>query len=128
MAGYFPIDFSVSRTRCSTSWWCTAEPESYQTPASVAAPAQQRTAARCAASGARDRALLRRLPLRTREPQQRVVIHGLDRREIAMRDVVRPRRGADVIRDRVERQVYDLARIGRDVAGRAMHQIAVKHQ
>ena len=72
--------------------------------------------------------LLRRLPRRTGEPQQRVVGDRLDRREVAMRDVVRPRRGADVVRDRVQRQIDDLARIGRDVAARPMHQIAVEHQ
>ena len=62
------------------------------------------------------------------EPEQRIVVHGLDRREVAMGDVFRPGRRADVVRNRVQRQIDDLARIGRDVAGRAVHQIAVEHQ
>src|SRR5438445_5087784 len=53
-------------------------------------------------------ALLRRLAMRTRQPQQHVVIHGLDRREIAMGDIVRPGGLADIIRDRVQRQIDDL--------------------
>src|SRR5258706_12070364 len=70
-------------------------------------------------------ALLRGLSLRAGEPEQRIVIHGLDRCKIAMRDVFRPRGLADVIRDRIQREINDLARIRRDVAGRAVHQIAM---
>lgn len=44
-----------------------------------------------------DGELLRRLPRRTGELHQRVVSDGFDRREIAMRDVFGPRRGADVV-------------------------------
>src|SRR4051812_16142073 len=72
--------------------------------------------------------LPRRLAMAPCEPQQRVVVHGLDRREIAVRDVFRPGGGANIIRDRVQRQIDDLARIRRDVPGRAVHQIAVEHQ
>src|SRR6266702_5327987 len=53
--------------------------------------------------------LLRRLSLRAGEPEQRIVIHGLERRKIATRDELRPRRRADVVRDRVEGEINDLA-------------------
>src|SRR3977135_3041335 len=49
--------------------------------------------------------LLRRLSLRAGEPEQRIVIHGLDRRKIAMRDELRPRRRADGGRDRGQRGI-----------------------
>src|ERR1700722_4085670 len=75
-----------------------------------------------------DEALFRCLALRPREPEQGIIRHGLDRREIAVSDVFGPRRGADVVRDRVQCQIDDLARIGRDVAGRAVPQIAMENQ
>src|SRR5690242_15135657 len=71
---------------------------------------------------------LRRLSMRAGEAEQRIVVDGFDRREIAVRDVLRPRGRADVVGDRVQRQIDDLARVGRDVAGRAVHQVAVEHQ
>src|SRR5215813_9093722 len=52
--------------------------------------------------------LLRRFAMRAGEPQQRIVVHGLDRCEIAMGDVVGPCRLANVVRDRVQRQIDDL--------------------
>ena len=90
-------------------------------------PAQQRTLRAARVRSTRD-CYSAACRVRPRQTHQRIVIHGLDRREIAMGDVFRPRRGADVVRDRVQRQIDDLARIGRDVAGRAVHQIAVEHQ
>src|SRR5713101_2775162 len=50
-------------------------------------------------------ALLRGLSLRAGEPQQRIVFHGLDRGKIAMRDVFRPCGGADMVRDRIQREI-----------------------
>src|SRR3954447_20887129 len=72
--------------------------------------------------------LLRRLALRARKPEQRIIVYGLYRREVPMSDILRPRRSANEVRDRIERQINDLARIRRDVAGRAVHQIAVEHE
>src|SRR3954465_12389022 len=43
----------VSRARCSASSRCFAEPGSHEAPAFGTAPALQRTASRCAASGER---------------------------------------------------------------------------
>src|SRR5437667_12587334 len=65
---------------------------------------------RFARPGMTTESLLRRLPWRPGEPQQCIVVGGLDRREIAVRDIVRARRRADVVRDRVQGQVDDLAR------------------
>ena len=45
-----------------------------------------------------------------------------------MRNPFRPGRFADVVGNRIQRQVDDLARIGRDVGRAAMHQVAVEHQ
>src|ERR1700733_12584993 len=60
--------------------------------------------------------------------QEGIVRHGLNRPEGAMRDPVRAGRGAGVIGERIKRKIYDLPRIGRDVAGGSVHQVAVKHQ
>jgi hypothetical protein len=49
-------------------------------------------------------AYFRCLAMGTRQSQQRVILHRLDRREIAVRDIFRPRRGADVVRNRIQRQ------------------------
>src|SRR5260370_26281270 len=69
---------------------------------------------------ARTGSLFRRLTMAPRQSQQRVVLNRLDRRKIAVRDIFRTRRCADVIRDRVQREIEDLARIGLVVARRAV--------
>src|ERR1700730_17119948 len=71
--------------------------------------------------------LLRRLSLRAGEPEQRIVVHGLDRRKVAVRDELRPRRRTNVIRNRIQGEINDLARVRRDVAGRAVPQIAMEY-
>ncbi len=45
-----------------------------------------------------------------------------------MCDPLGSRRLADVVGARVQGQVHDAARVGRDVAGRAVHEVAVEHQ
>ncbi len=44
--------------------------------------------------------LLRRLAMGTREPQQRVVVHGLDRREVAVSNYIRTPTRPDYIAHR----------------------------
>src|SRR2546430_7120688 len=51
---------------------------------------------------------------------QRVILDRHDRGEIAVRDPVRPRELGDVVGDGAERQIYDLARVGRDVGRRGV--------
>src|SRR5664280_1699171 len=72
--------------------------------------------------------LFRSHPVRAGVFQQRVVVGRFDRREVAVRDPFRPRELGDVVGDRAQRQVDDLARVGRDVGRRGVHQIAVEHQ
>ena len=60
--------------------------------------------------------------------QQRVVGDRHDRREIAVRDPFGAGEFGDVVGAGAQRQIDDLARIGRDVRRRGMHQIAVEHQ
>src|SRR5580704_16251318 len=59
---------------------------------------------------------------------QRALIRWHNRGEIGVRDPLLPRRRANVIRNRVQRQVHDLARIRRDVSRRAVYEITMKHQ
>src|ERR1700722_1150018 len=65
------------------------------------------------------KSLLRRLAVAAGKPDQRIVIHRLDRREVAMGDEFGAGRGADIVRNRIQRQINDLPRIRRDIAGRA---------
>jgi len=51
-----------------------------------------------------------------------------DRRKVAVGNPLGPRRLPDVVRDRAQGQIDDAARVGRDVGGRGVHQIAVEHQ
>ena len=84
---------------------------------------------KCHASNAQDtKYLFRGYAVRARVFQQSVVVDRLDRREIAVRDQFRPRELGDVVRAGAQRQIDDLARVGRDVGRRGVHQIAVEHQ
>src|SRR5579863_5980817 len=72
--------------------------------------------------------LLRGNVMRARVLQERVVGNRREWREVAVGDPFRPGRLADVIRNRAQRQIDDRARVGRDVGGRGVHEIAVEHQ
>ena len=59
--------------------------------------------------------------------QKRIVRDRLDRREVPVRDPFLPVELGDVVGDGAERQVHDLARIGRDVRRARVHQVPVEH-
>src|SRR5512137_249672 len=59
---------------------------------------------------------------------ERVVAGWYDRREVTVSDPFRPREFGDVVGGRAQRQIIDLARLGRDVGRRGVHQITVEHQ
>src|SRR5262249_9175963 len=57
-----------------------------------------------------------------------VIPEGPDWSKVPMRDVFGARGRADVVRDGIQCQIHNLSRIGRDIARRAMYQIAMEHQ
>src|SRR5215203_856010 len=72
--------------------------------------------------------LFGRDPVGARIFDERVVRDRHDRREIAVGDPFGPRKFGDVVGDRAQREIDDLAWIRRNIRRRGVHQVSVEHQ